>query len=242
MLSPCHPSTRSGGLSPAALRKLDTRLVGVGNLACVPEGEPSGTAEQKPPVSTPETTRANEPGPVFSAFGIASAVLGLLSVAAIVLAAMMWSSHRETTDTLSYQVRAAQAAVDWTGVLINLNKDNVDSSLQKLHDGTVGELNNDFESTMQPYRSIIQRLQSKTTGQINSVSIEALHHNLDAQPTGPPPPPVPDFASRTDTVLIVATSVSQNTGAQPQTVHWNLRLGVSEVNGKLLISRLEPIH
>jgi len=179
---------------------------------------------------------------VFSAFGVASTALALLSVAATVLAAIIWSHHRENDERLSYQSHVAQAAVDWTGVLINMNKDNIDSSLQKLHDGTVGELNNDFEAVMQPYRSVVQTLQSKTTGQINSVSIEAVHHDLDAQPGSPPPQPVPDFASRTDTVLVVATSVSQNVDAKPQTVHWNLRVGVSDVDGKLMISRLEPIR
>jgi hypothetical protein len=44
-------------------------------------------------------------------------------------------------------------------------------------------------------------------------------------------------------VLIVATSVSENAaGGKPQTVRWNLRVGVSDVDGKLLISRLEPIR
>lgn len=179
---------------------------------------------------------------MFSAFGIASTVLGALSVAAIVLAAMIWNSHRQDNDALSYQSRAAQAAADWTSVLINMNKDNIDSSLDKLRDGTVGELNNDFEAAMRPYRAVVQTLQSKTTGQINSVSIEAVHHDLDAQPGSPPQRSVPDFASRTDTVLIVATSVSQNVDAKPQSVHWNLRVGVSDVDGKLMISRLEPIR
>ena len=50
-------------------------------------------------------------------------------------------------------------------------------------------------------------------------------------------------ASRTDTVMVVATSISQNAGAdKPQTVRWTLRLDVSDVDGKLLISRLEPIR
>jgi hypothetical protein len=44
-------------------------------------------------------------------------------------------------------------------------------------------------------------------------------------------------------VLVVATSRSQNAGgAQPQPVRWNLRLGVSDIDGKLLISRLETIR
>jgi hypothetical protein len=43
--------------------------------------------------------------------------------------------------------------------------------------------------------------------------------------------------------MVVATSVSENAaGGKPQTVHWTLRLDVSDVDGKLLISRLEPIR
>ena len=49
-------------------------------------------------------------------------------------------------------------------------------------------------------------------------------------------------ASRTDNVIVVATSVSQNAGAKPLTVHWTLRLAVSDVDGKLLVSRLETIR
>ena len=47
---------------------------------------------------------------------------------------------------------------------------------------------------------------------------------------------------RTDTVLLVATSVSENVGGKPTTVRWNLRLGVSEVDGKPMISRLESVR
>jgi len=49
-------------------------------------------------------------------------------------------------------------------------------------------------------------------------------------------------SSRTDNVLVVATSVSQNVGAKPLTVHWTLRLAISDVAGKLLVSRLETIR
>jgi hypothetical protein len=53
---------------------------------------------------------------------------------------------------------------------------------------------------------------------------------------------LPPFASRTDSVMVVATSVSENAVAgKPTTVHWNLRLDVSNVDGKLMISRLESI-
>lgn len=134
-----------------------------------------------------------------------------------------------------------QVAVSWAGVLINMNKDNIDSSVQKLHDGTVGELNTELDKAIQPYTSLVKTLQAKTTGQINSVSIESLYHDPDRQPGGPPPhDAMPSgVASRTDTVLIVADSVSENAGTKPQTVHWNLRIGVSDVDGQLLVSRLD---
>jgi hypothetical protein len=196
---------------------------------------------------TPAAEPTDHTGPVFSGYGIASAALGLVCVVAIALSALIWHAHHERTDTLNYEMRIAQTAVDWTGVLINMNKDNVDDSLRRLHDGTVGELNTDFDAVMQPYRAVVLALQSSSSGQINSVSVESVHHNPNAQPGGPPPQPEPappELASRTDTVLIVATSVSENAGnkGKPQTVHWYLRLSVSDVEGKPLISWLEPIR
>jgi hypothetical protein len=67
---------------------------------------------------------------------------------------------------------------------------------------------------------------------------------LDAQPGGPKPSaPLPaSMARRSDTVMVVATSVSENVGGKPQTVHWNLRLGIADVDGKLMISRLQSIR
>jgi hypothetical protein len=43
-------------------------------------------------------------------------------------------------------------------------------------------------------------------------------------------------------VLVVATSVSENPASKPTTVRWNLRLGVSEVDGTPKISRLESLR
>lgn len=184
---------------------------------------------------------------VFSGYGIASTVLGLVAVAAVALTAVIWSGHRGDVDERAYQSRVMQAADEWTGVLINMNKDTVDTSLQKLHDGTVGELNADFDAIVEPYRRVVQTLQSRTTGQIDAVALESIHHDL--APPSAAPAPVPDaqpglsaYASRTETVLVVATSVSDNVGGKPKTVRWNLRLDVSEVDGRLLISRLEPIR
>lgn len=193
------------------------------------------------PDSGEDEHEADERRPVISGFGIASAVLGLVCVAAIVLTTMIWSAHREKADDLAYKARVMQVAVNWAGVLINMNKDNIDSSVQKLHDGTVGELNTELDNAIQPYTSLVKTLQAKTTGQINSTSIESMYHDLDRQPGGPPPhDAMPSgVASRTDTVLIVADSVSENAGAKPQTVQWNLRIGVSDVEGQLLVSHLD---
>jgi hypothetical protein len=196
---------------------------------------------------TPKTA-ADDDQRVFSGYGIASTVVALIAVTAAALAVLIWSGHRSDVAELGYQSRVLRAAADWTGVLVNMNKDTVDASMQKLHDGTVGQLNTDFESAVDPYRQVVQRLQSRTTGQVDSVAVEAIHH-IPQGPDGAPPAPKPDpqpglssYASRTDTVLVVATSVSENVGGKPQTVRWNLRLDVSDVDGKLLISRLESIR
>lgn len=195
----------------------------------------------------PDDEHVPEPQPqrggVFSTFGIASAILGVVAVVAVVLAALVWSGHRSETGELRYRTQVLQAAADWTGVLINMNADSVETDMSRLHEGTVGQLNADFESSVEPYRRLVQTLKARTQGQIDSVAIETIHHDApDAQPA-PAAADLSGFASRTDTVLVVATSVSENAGTEkPQTVRWTLRLAVTDVDGKLLISRLEPIR
>jgi hypothetical protein len=192
------------------------------------------------------TQDRDDDGSVFTTYGIGSAVLGVIAVAAIALAALIWTQHRGDVDELRYRARVMQAAADWTSVLINMNKDTVEADLNKLHEGTVGQLNADFDSTVQPYRQLVRTLQARTTGQIDSVAVESIHHAQPGPNGAPTPTPQPElsaFASRSDTVMVVATSVSENAGAdKPQTVRWTLRLDVSDVDGKLLISRLEPIR
>jgi hypothetical protein len=180
---------------------------------------------------------------MFSGFGVASAVLAVVALSVAVLISVMWSGHRATAAERSFQARSMQAAAEWTGVLINMNADNVEENLQRLRDGTVGELNSGFDASIAPYRDVVTTLRSSTTGEVESVSIEQIHRDPVGRPAAPA---VPDLATalaaRTDTVLVVATSVSQNAGTTPTTVRWNLRLGVSEVDGKLMISRLESIR
>jgi len=200
-------------------------------------------AEQPADDVTAQSDISSDNAPVFSRYGIGSAVLAVACVAAVVLTVLITTAHRGEMRQRTDQTDAMQAAVDWTGVLINMNTDNIDDSLRKLHDGTVGQLNADFEASVEPYREVVQTLKSRTTGRIDSVAIESIHHDLNQAPGAPAPPPSdglpPGVATRTDTVLVIATSVSQNASGQPQTVQWNLRLDVSEVDGKRLISRLE---
>lgn len=181
-----------------------------------------------------------------SAYGIAAIVFGVIGVAATVLGTMIWSGHRSDVAERVHQSEVLQAAAEWTGLLINLNKDSAAGNLQQLRDGTVGQLNVEFDNTMAPFTGLVAKLDSKTVGQVESVSVETLHHRPGDTPGGPPDeeaqPELATVASRTDTVLVVATSVNQNAGAKPTTVRWNLRLDVADVDGKLLISHLETIR
>ncbi|TPG25521.1 hypothetical protein [Mycolicibacterium hodleri] len=189
-----------------------------------------------------ERTQAGSGG--MTGFGIGSAVLGVISVAAVFLAVLLWNGHRHDVDDRAYQTRVLQAAADWTGVLINMNSGTVTQSMQTLHDGTVGQLNANFETAVEPFSQVVQKLQSQTVGQVESVAIESVYHAAPGD-AGLPPVPQPELAtvsSRTDNVIVVATSVSQNAGAKPLTVHWTLRLAVSDVDDKLLVSRLETIR
>jgi hypothetical protein len=183
--------------------------------------------------------------PTLSGYGVVSILLALFSVVAIVLGGLIWRAHRADTNERLYLSRVMQTAADWTGVLINMNTGNLDPSLQKLHDGTVGDLNTYFDAAVQDYRKVAQKLQSRSIGRIESVAIEMVHRDLDTQPGNPRPvvtTKLPAFATRTDSVMVVATSISENVGKKPVTVHWSLRLDISNVEGKLMISRLESIR
>lgn len=189
---------------------------------------------------------ADDPGGPVTGFGFASAVAGVVVVVAVVLAAMVWSGHRDEVDERAYQSRVLRTAADWTNILININTDTVEAGMQQLREGTVGQLNADFDAAVAPYRDLVQRLKARTTGQIDSVAIESLYHpppGPDGRPVPAPKAELTGMVSRTDTVLVVATSVSENAGSdKPQTVRWTLRLDVSDVDGNLMVSRLEPIR
>ncbi len=198
------------------------------------------------PDDEPTPKPEDRSGGVFTGYGIGSVVLGVIAVAAVALATLIWTQHRGDDDELRYRARAMQAAADWTSVLVNMNKDTVEADMNTLHEGTVGQLNADFDSSVLPYRQLVQKLQARTTGQIDSVAVESLHNEQPGPGGAEAPKPQPELsesASRTDTVMVVATSVSETAGTEkPQTVRWTLRLDVSDVDGKLLISRLEPVR
>jgi hypothetical protein len=210
---------------------------------------PDGEQTEPPNDDNSDDDAAAEPESsddgMFSNYGIASTILALLSVAAVALGVIIWSAHRNDVAERSYLTRVMQTAADWTGVLINMNAGNIDASLQRLHDGTVGELNADFDAAVQPYRQVVEKLQSHSAGQIEAVAVDTVHHDLDTRPGVARPvvtTKLPPLATRTDSVMLVATSVSENAGAKPQTVHWNLRLDVSNVDGRLMISGLASIR
>jgi hypothetical protein len=120
---------------------------------------------------------------MFSGFGVASAVLAVVALSVAVLISVMWSGHRAAAAERSFQARSMQAAAEWTGVLINMNADNVEENLQRLRDGTVGELNSGFDASIAPYRDVVTTLRSRTTGDVESVSIEQIHRD----PVAPTP-------------------------------------------------------
>ncbi|MDT5095365.1 MAG: hypothetical protein QOH60_4728 [Mycobacterium sp.] len=180
---------------------------------------------------------------VLSGFGVGSAVLGLVCVAAIVLTSLIWSSHRDQKAEFDYKARVISTAVNWAGVLINMNKDNIETSVQKLHDETVGTLNSELDSVLAPLMTFVKKVQLKTTGRIDAVAFESVHQDVNRQPGTPPPDTtLGGLASRTDTALIIATLVAETKGGPVPQSSLTLRIGISDVGGKLLVSDLEMLR
>ena len=213
-----------------------TREIGVGDRVepAAPDGDQDGgEIGRTPPRSSG--------GPLLSIYGWLSALLGVVSVAALVFGLITWSMHRDDADERADRSRALQTAASWTSVLINLNAENVKTGMQRLHEKTTGRLKTEFDAAVQPYREVVQRIQSRSTGRIEAVAIASLRNDPDGAggSTEPEPPP---GARRTDPVMVIATSIVENVGGRPQTVHWALQLDVSDVDGQLLISQLRSIR
>lgn len=208
---------------------------------------PSDHAEIEPPEAQQGTSEANprRPRKILSAHGIVSAGLGVVMIASLIVCSFFWSSHRSDIDEHSYQTQARKTAADWALVLTNMNNDNLDASLRRLRDGTAGQLKSDFDSAMQPFREMVRRLPLHSVSQIESVVIQAVHHDLGSVGTSPsatPQSPRSEIGARTDTIQLEATSIRGAAGAQPQMVYWNLLIDVSDVNGILSVTRLTAMQ
>jgi hypothetical protein len=202
----------------------------------------AASAQDDTPADAPvEEKRDAQPssGQLFSTYGMASTVLGLVSAAAVVIGLITWSMHRGDVDDRTHRSQVMQRAASWTSVLINLNAGNVEQGMQQLRDKTVGQLNGEFDAVLRPYREVVQRIQSRSKGQIESVAIEKVHYQPGTEGGGHADQPPP---GNTDPVMVIATSIAENVGGRPQTVHWALQLDVSDVDGQLLISRMSSIR
>ncbi|MGB5797307.1 MAG: hypothetical protein WBH51_16150 [Mycolicibacter algericus] len=195
--------------------------------------------DQKPATKKGVPPAAKAPKGGISGYGLASAFLGLVAIGALVFGLITWSMHRDDVDERAYRSRVLQTAASWTSVLINLNAENVEKGMTRLRDKTVGELNSEFDAALEPYREVVQKIQSRSSGRIEAVAIELERHNLDDPAAGNDQPPSP---GRTDPVMVIATSIAENVGGRPQTVHWALHLDVTDVDGHLMISRLRSIR
>ncbi|ORV86564.1 hypothetical protein AWC11_17275 [Mycobacterium interjectum] len=206
-------------------------------------GDTDSESSEEPPAADAISRRSR--GRMVSVYGIVSALLGALLIAAVVGCSILWSSHRSDVDEHHYQIRAKKAAAEWALVLMNMNNDNLDASLRRLRDGTAGQLKAGFDATMQPYREAVQRLPSYRSTQLESVVIQSVHHDLGdigGFPTAAPEPAAAEVGSRTDTIQVAATSVSGSPGSKPQALYWNLAVDVSDVDDNLLISGLRVLR
>jgi len=193
-----------------------------------------------------------EPRPtrVFSGYGIASTILVLASVALIVLGLFLWSAYRRAANEHDYKARVMTAAAEWARTFISTTGGDLDANFRHLRERTTGALNADFDAELQPYREVLHK-HIHSVGRIEAVAIEppqsraehdaATEKSASPAPASPAPAP-PNQATRTDTVMVIAASVSQDGSPKPQRMPWNLLLDVSNVGGKLLISRMVTVE
>lgn len=180
----------------------------------------------------------------FSGYGAASTVLVLASVALLGLGLFLWSAYRDDVDKRAYNARVMTAAAEWTRTFISTTASDLDANFRRLREGTAGAFNADFDSELAPYRDVLHK-HLHSVGRIEAVALESPQslsgNDAAAQRSASPVPAPPSQATRTDTVMVIAASVSQGDDPKPQRMSWNLLLDVSNVDGKLLISRMVTV-
>ncbi|TDZ44207.1 hypothetical protein CCUG63695_04198 [Mycobacteroides franklinii] len=175
--------------------------------------------------------------PVFSRYGVLSAVLGVTAVVALVLSVLIGAGHHSQVARDRYDARVLDTAVTWVNTLINMKKGNLDSSVQTLQDGTVGRLSDHLGEMLAGVVKLARTVDADAAGEIDSVAIERGQAR-----------PIPDedvglpSVERLDRVMVVATSVTRDANAAPKVNQWHMRLAVSKVGDQLLISGLELLR
>ena len=75
---------------------------------CPTASRPSNADEPDDVEAEPGEEPEAADGPILSTYGIASAVLGVLSVAAVVLGVIIWSAHRDEAGERTYLSRVCR--------------------------------------------------------------------------------------------------------------------------------------
>nr|WP_235733532.1 hypothetical protein [Mycobacteroides chelonae] len=190
------------------------------------------------PVSkeAPATSQGSAAGPVFSRYGVLSAVLGAITVVALVLSVFVVAGHRSQAARDRYDSRVLDTAVTWVNTLINMKKSNVDSSVQMLQDGTAGQLSDHLGEMLAGVVKLARTVDADAAGEIDAVAIDRVGARIPDEDIGLP------SVERVDRVMVVATSVTRDADAAPKVNQWHLRLAVSKVGDQLLVTGLELLR
>ncbi len=175
-------------------------------------------------------------GPVFSQYGVLSAILGVIAVVALVLSVLVSSGHRGQIARDRYDARVLDTAVTWVNTLINMKKSNVDSSVQILQDGTAGQLSDHLGEMIGGVVKLARTVDADAAGEIDAVAIDRSGAKIPDEDVGLP------SAERVDRVMVVATSVTRDANASPKVNQWHLRLAVSKIEDQLLVTGLELLR
>lgn len=179
---------------------------------------------------------ASENGPVFSRYGVLSAVLGVITVVALVLSVLITTGHRSQVARDRYDARVLDTAVTWVNTLINMKKSNLDASVQTLQDGTAGQLSDHLGELIAGVVKLARTLDADAAGEIDSVAIDRRGASIPGEDVGLP------AVERIDRVMVVATSVTRDVNAAPKVNQWHMRLAVSKVGDQLSITGLELLR